>query len=421
MSALPHWPRRFLWWTRRLHETQAWAPAPGSPSARGVAASSAAAGAGAAAVAAAAAASSAGAALSSTTGEDPAASSAVALAMTALRPALERLMPRRFSMDGRRVAKKDSRSLNVSSAVAGTSLVAPLASTLSTPASRAGTAMAAIWSTAVATASSASSALSSAMTVERATASLVQSSSFWELRSLERASWEARLALLTQPTKTMQRMAMTTATMRAIHQPVGPKPSCSPRFLKAGASTSEMTDMSLMRMLSAGPEVSLNGSPTVSPLTTAEWRLWYRSRSSSLRLAWVKVSARCSCITAAAASSVAMGAKSMMDLTLVASKLLKTEPFLMPYLVNLLAAWSSPSRAHFSTHFLALSQAPPALDMVRASMKPEDRAPTSKPARPSVPRRKPTMTGAKMAATPGRTISATAEVVAMATQLAELG
>merc|ERR1719454_342877 len=98
---------------------------------------------------------------------------------------------------------------------------------------------------------------------------------------------------------------MTTATMRAIHQPVGPKPSCSPRFLKAGASTSEMTDMSLMRMLSAGPEVSLNGSPTVSPTTVA-------SKCS------FSVLLRPSCLA----------------------------------------------------YFLALSHAPPALDMATASMKP---------------------------------------------------
>merc|ERR1719201_1269842 len=39
--------------------------------------------------------------------------------------------------------------------------------------------------------------------------------------------------------------------------------------LSAGAITSEMTDMSLIRMLSAGPDVSLKGSPTVSPTTVA--------------------------------------------------------------------------------------------------------------------------------------------------------
>ena len=39
--------------------------------------------------------------------------------------------------------------------------------------------------------------------------------------------------------------------------------------LKSGATVSETMDMSLMRMLSAGPDVSLKGSPTVSPTTHA--------------------------------------------------------------------------------------------------------------------------------------------------------
>src|SRR5690606_31981360 len=38
-----------------------------------------------------------------------------------------------------------------------------------------------------------------------------------------------------------------------------------------GAMTSATMLISLMRMLSAGPEVSLKGSPTVSPMTAAAW------------------------------------------------------------------------------------------------------------------------------------------------------
>ena len=41
-------------------------------------------------------------------------------------------------------------------------------------------------------------------------------------------------------------------------------PSCA---LKSGATVRDTMLMSLMRMLSAGPDVSLNGSPTVSPTT----------------------------------------------------------------------------------------------------------------------------------------------------------
>lgn len=46
----------------------------------------------------------------------------------------------------------------------------------------------------------------------------------------------------------------------------GPHPT---HARKKGASTSDSTAISLMRMLREGPEVSLSGSPTVSPMTAA--------------------------------------------------------------------------------------------------------------------------------------------------------
>jgi hypothetical protein len=39
----------------------------------------------------------------------------------------------------------------------------------------------------------------------------------------------------------------------------------------SGAITNATTDISLSRILSEGPDVSLNGSPTVSPTTAALW------------------------------------------------------------------------------------------------------------------------------------------------------
>lgn len=42
-----------------------------------------------------------------------------------------------------------------------------------------------------------------------------------------------------------------------------------PWTAKKGAKTSDSTAMSLMRMLRDGPDVSLRGSPTVSPITAA--------------------------------------------------------------------------------------------------------------------------------------------------------
>jgi len=45
--------------------------------------------------------------------------------------------------------------------------------------------------------------------------------------------------------------------------------SPSPAARKAGAKTKEMIADNLMRMFKEGPEVSFNGSPTVSPTTAA--------------------------------------------------------------------------------------------------------------------------------------------------------
>jgi len=41
--------------------------------------------------------------------------------------------------------------------------------------------------------------------------------------------------------------------------------------MNSGRNTSDTMDMSFMSMLSDGPEVSLHGSPTVSPTTAALW------------------------------------------------------------------------------------------------------------------------------------------------------
>ena len=44
-----------------------------------------------------------------------------------------------------------------------------------------------------------------------------------------------------------------------------------PTFNKSGANTKETMVINLIKMLIDGPEVSLNGSPTVSPTTDALW------------------------------------------------------------------------------------------------------------------------------------------------------
>ena len=46
-------------------------------------------------------------------------------------------------------------------------------------------------------------------------------------------------------------------------------PSRPPTLARTGARTSAIIDMSFIMMFSEGPDVSLNGSPTVSPTTAA--------------------------------------------------------------------------------------------------------------------------------------------------------
>src|SRR3989339_590917 len=109
-----------------------------------------------------------------------------------------------------------------------------------------------------------------------------------------------------------------------------------------GAMTSETTDINLIRIFMDGPEVSLNGSPTVSPTTAALWA---------------------------------------------------SDPFF------------SPATSPFSIAFLALSHAPPALAIIRARRTPVTVAPASMPPSAAGPRRNPTNTGATTAEIPGRIIS----------------
>mmetsp|Transcript_40021 Transcript_40021/g.73920 ORF Transcript_40021/g.73920 Transcript_40021/m.73920 type:complete len:324 (+) Transcript_40021:319-1290(+) len=116
--------------------------------------------------------------------------------------------------------------------------------------------------------------------------------------------------------------------------------------MKKSAKTTEIMAMSFMRMLRAGPEVSLSGSPTVSPTTAALWA---------------------------------------------------SEPL----------PWTTPSktRSPRSTYFLALSQAPPVLDWEMASWTPETMPPARRPQTELTPKRMPKMMGESMTRAPGRIIS----------------
>lgn len=110
-------------------------------------------------------------------------------------------------------------------------------------------------------------------------------------------------------------------------------------------------DISLMRMLREGPEVSLKGSPTVSPTMVALWL--------SLPL---------------------------------------------------------PSKWPSSIIFLALSHAPPELDMKTARVKPAAKPPVSRPRTPATPSTKPTTMGMTMARSEGMIISRWALRVLISTQ-----
>mmetsp|Transcript_957 Transcript_957/g.3021 ORF Transcript_957/g.3021 Transcript_957/m.3021 type:complete len:255 (+) Transcript_957:490-1254(+) len=111
-----------------------------------------------------------------------------------------------------------------------------------------------------------------------------------------------------------------------------------------------MIAMSFITMLIAGPDVSLSGSPTVSPHTAA------LCSSEPLR-----------CATGTPLTRM------------------ETQPF--------------------STYFFALSHAPPVFDCEMASCTPETSAPTRRPETACTPRSAPTRIGERITSMPGGTIS----------------
>src|SRR5881394_1346451 len=128
-----------------------------------------------------------------------------------------------------------------------------------------------------------------------------------------------------------------------------------------GAMISETIDISLMRMFIDGPDVSLKGSPTVSPVTDA----------------------------------------------LCGSDPLKTVSPLM----------STP----FSKDFLALSHAPPAFDWKIPINTPDTVTPANRPPNTSGPNVKPTTTGVIKAMAPGIIISRREACVEIATHFSYSG
>ena len=100
---------------------------------------------------------------------------------------------------------------------------------------------------------------------------------------------------------------------------------------------------------------------------------------------------------------------------------LKGSPTVSPTTTAECVSEPLPPRLPFSTYFLALSQAPPALAIINAMRTHPRSAPASMPPSDAAPSRKPTATGDATAITPGKTMRLSAAVVAISTQRAVSG
>ena len=82
----------------------------------------------------------------------------------------------------------------------------------------------------------------------------------------------ARFAQSLTPTVRPEPVEGQIASVTRLVQNPSPHHLCEGRaeaYKNSGAKTNATIDISLIRMFSAGPDVSLKGSPTVSPTTTA--------------------------------------------------------------------------------------------------------------------------------------------------------
>merc|ERR1712161_47665 len=149
------------------------------------------------------------------------------------------------------------------------------------------------------------------------------------------------------------------------------RPLPSPQALKYAAKTRDTMACNFMTMFKAGPEVSLKGSPTVSPCTAASWA----SRA----------------LPAAAFSSSVFG------FFVYRNSGSSEKPFLM--------------------YFLQLSQAPPEFDMEMANCTAETKEPVNKPNTAWTPNKVPAMSVAPMTKAPGATISFKDDFVEIAMHL----
>ena len=97
---------------------------------------------------------------------------------------------------------------------------------------------------------------------------------------------------------------------------------------------------------------------------------------------------------------------------------LKGSPTVSPTTVALWTSEPLPPSAPVSTSFFALSQAPPAFDIITAMTKPVAKPPDSSPRTPATPKIRPTTTGIRIAKVAGFIISFWAPLVEISTHRA---
>mmetsp|Transcript_53394 Transcript_53394/g.141553 ORF Transcript_53394/g.141553 Transcript_53394/m.141553 type:complete len:208 (-) Transcript_53394:2102-2725(-) len=204
--------------------------------------------------------------------------------------------------------------------------------------------------------------------------------------------------------------------------------------MKKLANTTEMMAMSFMTMLRAGPEVSLRGSPTVSPTTAAacaadflpaylHLRPSVATTPSSPSMIFLYLAGLVRCTSSshsrmgtwrsAPPDTFTVWVRASSPLSAVAILRKRSwSPTPVPSLNS-----NQPLRPPFSVYFLALSQAPPVLLMLMASWTDDTMEPASRPETASTPKKKPTMMGDRITSRPGGIISRSDAWVAMSMHL----
>ena len=142
--------------------------------------------------------------------------------------------------------------------------------------------------------------------------------------------------------------------------------------------TREVMAESLIKMLIAGPDVSLSGSPTVSPTTAATCNSFITSALSEY------------CLSLAQFASPSLRAA--------------RSSLIFPMFTPSFFASALNADLLFSISFLAMSQAPPVFEAEMATQTPETIIPARSPSTAAGPKKIPAINGDKITSAPGKTI-----------------